>query len=106
MDSNHNKLYQKQSYYRYTKGQCGETGIRTPDTVSSMPVFKTGAFNRSAISPFACLSKLSSRFSSLTDWMPYGSELLTPQSGQDLNLYDNISLCIFLVCYLLAIASV
>ena len=24
MDSNHNKLYQKQSYYRYTKGQIAE----------------------------------------------------------------------------------
>ena len=29
----------------------GESGIRTPDTVSRIPVFKTGAFNRSAISP-------------------------------------------------------
>ena len=29
----------------------GETGIRTQDGVAPMPVFKTGAFNRSAISP-------------------------------------------------------
>ena len=29
----------------------GERGIRTPDTVSRIPVFKTGAFNLSAISP-------------------------------------------------------
>ena len=29
----------------------GEGGIRTPDTVSRMPVFKTGVFNRSTTSP-------------------------------------------------------
>jgi hypothetical protein len=29
----------------------GEGGIRTPDTLSGMPVFKTGAINRSATSP-------------------------------------------------------
>ena len=29
----------------------GEGGIRTPGTVSRTPVFKTGAFNRSATSP-------------------------------------------------------
>ena len=29
----------------------GETGIRTQDGVAPMPVFKTDAFNRSAISP-------------------------------------------------------
>ena len=29
----------------------GETGIRTQDGVAPTPVFKTGAFNRSAISP-------------------------------------------------------
>ena len=29
----------------------GEGGIRTPDTVSGMPVFKTGVFNRSTTSP-------------------------------------------------------
>jgi len=31
----------------------GEGGIRTPDTLSGMPVFKTGAINRSATSPGA-----------------------------------------------------
>ena len=31
----------------------GETGIRTQERVAPLPVFKTGAFNRSAISPFA-----------------------------------------------------
>ena len=30
----------------------GETGIRTQERVAPLPVFKTGAFNRSAISPF------------------------------------------------------
>ena len=29
----------------------GEGGIRTPDTLSGMPVFKTGAINHSANSP-------------------------------------------------------
>ena len=30
----------------------GGGGIRTPDTREGMPVFKTGAFNRSATPPF------------------------------------------------------
>jgi hypothetical protein len=33
------------------QGYGGEGGIRTPDTLSGMPVFKTGALNRSATSP-------------------------------------------------------
>ena len=35
----------------------GETGIRTQERVAPLPVFKTGAFNRSAISPFASFYK-------------------------------------------------
>jgi hypothetical protein len=31
----------------------GEGGIRTPDTLAGMPVFKTGAINHSATSPMA-----------------------------------------------------
>ena len=31
----------------------GETGIRTQERVAPLPVFKTGAFNRSAILPCA-----------------------------------------------------
>ena len=34
------------------KNDGGETGIRTQERVAPLPVFKTGAFNRSAISPF------------------------------------------------------
>ena len=34
---------------QYANG--GEGGIRTPDTLSGMPVFKTGAINHSATSP-------------------------------------------------------
>jgi hypothetical protein len=34
-------------------GTGGEGGIRTPDTLSGMPVFKTGAINHSATSPDA-----------------------------------------------------
>ena len=30
----------------------GETEIRTLEGVATLPVFKTGAFNRSAISPY------------------------------------------------------
>ncbi len=33
------------------KNDGGETGIRTQERVAPLPVFKTGAFNRSAISP-------------------------------------------------------
>ena len=33
------------------KESGGETGIRTLEGVAPLPVFKTGAFNRSAISP-------------------------------------------------------
>jgi hypothetical protein len=33
------------------KDSGGEGGIRTPDTLSGMPVFKTGAINHSATSP-------------------------------------------------------
>jgi hypothetical protein len=33
------------------KGCGGETGIRTLEGIATLPVFKTGAFNRSAISP-------------------------------------------------------
>ena len=32
----------------------GEGGIRTHDGLAPMPVFKTGAFNRSATSPSGC----------------------------------------------------
>ena len=32
-------------------GCGGETGIRTLEGIATLPVFKTGAFNRSAISP-------------------------------------------------------
>ena len=35
----------------------GETGIRTQERVAPLPVFKTGAFNRSAISPFTSFYK-------------------------------------------------
>ena len=31
---------------------CGGSGIQTPDTLSGMPLFKSGAFNHSAKPPF------------------------------------------------------
>jgi hypothetical protein len=45
----------------------GERGIRTPDTVSRIPVFKTGAFNRSAISPRLLQFYYSLQFSQKAD---------------------------------------
>ena len=38
-------------------GSGGETEIRTQERVAPLPVFKTGAFNRSAISPLAMFYK-------------------------------------------------
>ena len=40
----------------------GERGIRTPDRFNPMPVFKTGAFNHSAISPGFGVKRLLSQF--------------------------------------------
>ncbi len=40
----------------------GETGIRTQERVAPLPVFKTGAFNRSAISPCASVYPILKRF--------------------------------------------
>ena len=37
--------------FKYENSSGGETGIRTQERVAPLPVFKTGAFNRSAISP-------------------------------------------------------
>ena len=69
MDSNHNKQYQKLSYYRYTKWEKSIVGASIlavttrficfaesqgfePQNLLQLPVFKTGAFNHSAIFPF------------------------------------------------------
>ena len=52
MDSNHNKRYQKPLYYRYTKGHSAERQGFEPQNLLQLPVFKTGAFNHSAIFPF------------------------------------------------------
>ena len=40
----------------------GETGIRTQERVAPLPVFKTGAFNRSAISPLARFYKYNFKY--------------------------------------------
>ena len=40
----------------------GETGIRTQERVAPLPVFKTGAFNRSAISPYARFYKYNFKY--------------------------------------------
>jgi hypothetical protein len=49
---------------------CGGTGIRTPDTFSSMPVFKTGAINRSAIPPFCVTRENRTPTESATNFRP------------------------------------
>jgi hypothetical protein len=41
-----------------SKSTGGEGGIRTPDTLSGMPVFKTGAINHSATSPQTAAPRL------------------------------------------------
>ena len=41
-------------WYVVVKLDGGEGGIRTHDGLAPMPVFKTGAFNRSATSPSGC----------------------------------------------------
>ena len=40
----------------------GETGIRTQERVAPLPVFKTGAFNRSAISPYEMFYKYNFKY--------------------------------------------
>ena len=44
-----NTLFKNFKFKKINSG--GETGIRTQERVAPLPVFKTGAFNRSAISP-------------------------------------------------------
>ena len=43
----------------------GETEIRTQERVAPLPVFKTGAFNRSAISPLASFYVNNDMFSTI-----------------------------------------
>ena len=49
------------------KNDGGETGIRTQERVAPLPVFKTGAFNRSAISPFSRFYKYNYKIQLKTD---------------------------------------
>ena len=49
------------------KNDGGETGIRTQERVAPLPVFKTGAFNRSAISPFARFYKYNFKIQQKTE---------------------------------------
>ena len=48
-----NKINNLFKNFKYSELYGGETGIRTQERVAPLPVFKTGAFNRSAISPRA-----------------------------------------------------
>src|SRR5262249_34673114 len=49
------------SYYLLFVALGGEGGIRTPDTLASMPHFECGAFNHSATSPALWYQPLSKR---------------------------------------------
>ena len=54
----------------------GETGIRTLDTLSSMPPFQGGTFNHSAISPLYLRAKLNltqSKTDCIVDGAVYGA---------------------------------
>jgi hypothetical protein len=46
--------------------ESGEGGIRTPERLASLPVFKTGAIDRSATSP-----KVRRRFVDATTWFRF-----------------------------------
>ena len=54
------------------KGDGGEGGIRTLERVAPLPVFKTGAFNRSATSPMA------GKHTEIPACMPAPNELIFP----------------------------
>src|ERR1039457_5970138 len=45
--------YERNQPLRMGEKSGGEGGIRPPDTLSGMPVFKTGAINHSATSPYS-----------------------------------------------------
>jgi hypothetical protein len=58
----------------------GEGGIRTPDTLSGMPVFKTGVFNRSTTSPANTVLLQSLEY--VVDPAEGILEYICPQSGR------------------------
>ncbi len=45
------QIEEGRTYDRLNETRGGRGGIRTPDRLSPMPVFKTGAFNHSATRP-------------------------------------------------------
>tara|TARA_B100000700_G_scaffold310615_1_gene391403 strand:- start:1013 stop:1252 length:240 start_codon:yes stop_codon:yes gene_type:complete len=68
-------IFQKKYLKKLIKYFGGESEIRTHERVAPLPVFKTGAFNRSAISPnskiYYTLDKLMSKYNIiiiLTKW--------------------------------------
>jgi hypothetical protein len=65
------------------QGNGGEGGIRTHGTLSRTPVFKTGAFNRSATSP-----ALRAVFTGFVRFSPPSSELKS--KNVDIEISDRI----------------
>jgi hypothetical protein len=53
----------------------GEGGIRTPDTLASMPHFECGAFNHSATSPVLPYQALSETYYKNVSWTQFGPNL-------------------------------
>ena len=72
------------------KSNGGEGGIRTPDTLSGMPVFKTGAINHSATSPHSFI----------------GHSIPDTVSGPDENPLVTVSLKHFTICSCAARGSI
>ena len=58
-----NKITELLKITNMTKNSGGETEIRTQERVAPLPVFKTGAFNRSAISPLVSVLANNLKFS-------------------------------------------
>ena len=52
------RINEKLKMIKYSEKNGGERGIRTPETLTRLPVFKTGAFNHSATSPDAKFSRV------------------------------------------------
>ncbi len=70
------------------KSNGGEGGIRTPDTLSGMPVFKTGAINHSATSPRGAKLQFTSSFIAGDDLLADFKVDLTREYDPSLNPAD------------------
>ena len=72
----------------YYKINGGEGGIRTPEGFNPLPVFKTGAFNRSATSPVIFFNELGYPLPALAPFIAY-SLLVGHQTGHQIVPSEN-----------------